>query len=236
MKRIILNNLLVLAGAVFAVNLACADDNSSMTNEMAVPLTPQQFISDAAEGGMKEIYLSQLALSKTTNDDVRSFANHMIRDHTAANTKLAKLAQDGGYDFPPTNTFAPDDPNWSNPMLAHPEDIKGGQMLIMTNMAYLNDYRDVQHLESLPNDQFDQEYVGGMVQDHMHAVSAFDTASQTLTDEKLKKFAGKTLPTLRKHLRMAQELNTKYNEQAGGTNGTNSVAQPTPGTTPMNSM
>ena len=223
MKRIIWNNLLILASAVFVVNLACADDDNSMTNQMAATLTPQQFISDAAEGGMKEVYLSQLALQKSTNDDVRDFANRMIKDHTAANNKLAKLAQDGGYDFPPTNTFAADDPNWSNPMLTHPEDIKGGQMLIMTNMSYLDDYRAVQHLQSLPIDQFDQEYVDGMNQDHMSAVNEFDQASKTLTDPKLQKFAAKTLPTLRKHLHMAQDLNARYNEAASGTN---SVAQP----------
>lgn len=226
MKRIIWHKMLVFAGTAMVMNLAWADDNS-MTNQVAastaMPLTPQQFVTDAAIGGMKEVYLSQLALNRTTNDDVKDFANHMVKDHTAANLKLARLAQDGGYDFPATNTFASDDPNWSTPILAHPEEIKGGQMLIMTNMSHLDDYRAVQHLQSLPNDQFDQEYVDAMTQDHMAAVSEFDTASQTLTDEKVKKFATKTLPTLRKHLRMAQALNDKYNEGGGSTN---SVAQP----------
>jgi putative membrane protein len=235
MKRMIWSKVLVLAGASIAMNMAWADDNTAATNQPVVPLTEQQFVSDAAVGGMKEVYLSQLALEKSTNDDLKGFANHMIKDHTAANVKLAKLAQAEGYDFPPTNTFAADDANWNNPLLTHPEDIKGGQMLTMTNLPYLSDYRAVQQLMSLSGNGFDQAYLEGMVQDHSQAVNEFETAGATLTDAKLKKFAEKTLPTLRKHSQMAQELNDKYNSMASGTN-TNSTAQPSQAQVPVNPM
>jgi putative membrane protein len=232
MKRIISNKLFALATVVIATNVAWADDSqSAVTNQMGLLLTPQQFVTDAAVGGMEEVYMSQLALDKSSNEDVKSLANRMIKDHSAANHKLEKIAQDGGYAFPATNTFSANDGNWSNPMLAHPENIKGAQMLIMTNMPYLADYQAVQQLKSTPSDQFDRAYLDGMVMDHSATVSEFEAASQSLTDQKLKKFADKTLPTLRKHLQMVRDLDARYNGQNTNAPSANS-AMATPPTTP----
>jgi putative membrane protein len=130
----------------------------------------------------------------------------MVKDHDAANKKLMKIAGDEGLNIPPTNTFSADDPNWSNPLISKPESLKGAQMLTVTNLPYLMDYRTVKHLQSLTGNQFDQVYLSDMVSDHVQAVNVFETASQSLSDLKLKKFADKTLPTLRKHSKMAQEL------------------------------
>ena len=212
MKRIISNKLFALATVVIATNAAWADDNqnSTITNQMGVLLTPQQFVTDAAVGGMEEIYVSQLALNKSSNEDVKSLANHMIKDHSAANKKLEKIAQDGGYAFPATNTFSAADATWSNPILTHPENIKGAQMLTLTNLPYLADYQAIQQLKSIPSDQFYRDYLDGMVMDHTATVSEFEAASQSLTDEKLKKFADKTLPTLRKHLQMVRDVDARY--------------------------
>ncbi|HEY3931802.1 MAG TPA: DUF4142 domain-containing protein, partial [Verrucomicrobiae bacterium] len=137
-----------------------------------------------------------------------------------------KIAQEEGFNFPPTNTFSADDPNWSNPLITNPENIKGAQMLTMTNFPYLTDYVDVKRLQSLNGDQFDQAYLSDMVNDHAQAVNEFEMASQSLTDPKLKKFADKTLPTLQKHSKMAQELNDKYNGP-GEMNATNAPGSTT---------
>jgi putative membrane protein len=219
--------ILALGISGVAATAAFADDTN--TNQPPSTLTSQQFVSDAAVGGMKEIYLSQLALEKSTNDDVKSFATHMVRDHRRADAKLQKIADAEGLTFPATNTFAADDPNWNSALITEAGTMKGGQLLISTNLPYLNDYRDVQQLKSLPADQFDQAYVSSLASDHLAAVSEFETASQSLSDEKLEKFAEKTLPTLRKHSAMAQELNSKYNSLPGGNTVTN---QPSSTTTP----
>jgi putative membrane protein len=233
MNGTICNQICALVAIVIATNVAWADDNQSatVTNQMGLLLTPQQFVSDAAVGGMKEVYLSQLALQKTANEDVQSFANRMIKDHSAANKKLEKIAQDEGYALPATNTFSAADATWSNPMLTHPENIKGAQMLTLTNLPYLADYQAIQQLKSIPSDQFDRAYLDGMVQDHSSTVSEFEAASQSLTDEKLKKFADKTLPTLRKHLQMVRDLDAKYSGQNTNTPSANS-AMVTPPTAP----
>jgi len=145
----------------------------------------------------------------------------MVKDHGGANKKLAKIAETEGFNFPPTNTFSAADPNWSNPLIVNPGSIKGAQMLTMPNLPYLADYLAVKHLQSLTGDQFDQAYLNDMVGDHIQAVSEFETASQSLSDPDLKKFATKTLPTLQKHSKMAQELNDKYNTLNGTATTTN---------------
>ena len=220
MKLTIWNQIVFALGISSMATLALADENLASTNQSPTALTSQQFVSDAAVGGMKEVFLSEMALATSTNTEINNFARRMVKDHGAANKKLMKIAEDEGLNFPPTNTFSADDPNWSNPLISNPESLKGAQMLMMTNFPYVTDYQAVKHMQSLTGNPFDQMYLNGMVSDHIQAVNEFETASQNLSDPKLKKFADKILPTLRKHSRMAQELNDQYNKALNGTNTT----------------
>jgi putative membrane protein len=232
MKLTIWNKIVLALGVSSIAIPALADESSSSTNQSPPTLTSQQFVSDAAVGGMKEMFLSEAALVTSTNDDIKSFAKRMVKDHSAANKKLAKIAEAEGLNFPPTNTFSADDPNWSDARISNPDSLKGAQLLTMTNLPYLTDYLDVKHLQSLTGDQFDQGYLSDMAGDHTQAVSEFETASQNLSDPNLKKFATKTLPTLQKHSKMAQELNDKYNAP----NGTTTTNQPSSTVTPVAPM
>jgi len=51
-----------------------------------------KFATDAAEGGMAEVQLGQLAVSKATNADVKNFAQKMVDDHSKANDQLKAAA------------------------------------------------------------------------------------------------------------------------------------------------
>jgi putative membrane protein len=232
MKSNILNKIVFMLGISSLALPALANEGMADTNQPSAALSCQQFVSDAAGGGMKEIVLSTKALENSTNSEIKSFARRMIKDHSAANEKLMKIAQEKGLAFPPTNMFAADDPNWNNPLITNPETIKGAQLLTMTNFPNLADYQAVRHLQSLNGDQFDQAYVNDMAGDHAQAVSEFEMASQNLSDPDVKKFAAKTLPTLQKHSKMADELNDKYN-MPGGTNMTNQPVSNLNSTPPM---
>src|ERR1700744_46821 len=178
MKQNMLMKLSLVTGMALMTSMAWADDpmtsqtampnnnqpansdNNNMASQM--PLSPQKFVTDAATCGMKEVYVSQLALQKSQNDDVKSFANRMIRDHSAANRKLEKIAMEEGYSFPSTNLFTANDPNWNNTQLNHlPTDtIKGqaAEALIATNGQNLADYQAVQSLQTVSGTQFDRAY------------------------------------------------------------------------------
>jgi putative membrane protein len=51
-----------------------------------------EFAVKAADGGMFEVEAADLALSKTTNADVKALAEMMKKDHSTANTELKALA------------------------------------------------------------------------------------------------------------------------------------------------
>lgn len=61
----------------------------------------QQFVIDAAHGGMAEVQLGQLALERSRNPEVKQFARQMIQEHTRANERLMRLAAQKGI-TPPT--------------------------------------------------------------------------------------------------------------------------------------
>jgi putative membrane protein len=209
-----LNKMFLAAGiAVAAMGAARADEATSTTHPMTLPA--QQFVWDAALGGRKEIRLSEIALEKSQDADIKKFARRMITDHSKANASLMKIADEEGLTYPATNTFSTDDTNWNNTSLSGytiaVQNIKQGQLLMMTtNMQDTADYQAIRSLQSLSGYQFDQTYLDDMVTDHAKAVDLFASASKGLTDAKLKKFAGKTLPTIRKHSMMAQDLANKH--------------------------
>jgi putative membrane protein len=64
----------------------------SMTSAIAYAASPATFVDDASAKGLAEIQTSQLALEKSQSGDIQSFAKMMIDDHTAANKKLADIA------------------------------------------------------------------------------------------------------------------------------------------------
>jgi putative membrane protein len=64
-------------------------------------------------------------------------------------------------------------------------------------------------LAGLSGADFDRDYAASQVKDHEEAVSLFEKQSKGGSDAELKEWAGKTLPTLRHHLKMAKELKEK---------------------------
>ena len=86
----------------------------------------------------------------------------------------------------------------------------------------------VTKMSSMTGADFDREYVKMMVSDHRKDVSEFEKESRRGTDADLKAFAGKTLPTLQEHLRMAEALpgadrsGGAMNSNSGGSRNSNS--------------
>jgi putative membrane protein len=60
----------------------------------------KEFVMKAAQGGMAEVMLGQMASSKGTSPDVKNFGNRMVSDHGKANDELKQLAQNKGMALP----------------------------------------------------------------------------------------------------------------------------------------
>ena len=71
---------------------------------------------------------------------------------------------------------------------------------------------DVDKMGKLTGADFDKAYMKHMVDDHKHDVSMFEKKSKSGQDTDLKAWAGKTLPTLREHLQLAQTTHASVNK------------------------
>jgi putative membrane protein len=56
-------------------------------------MTDKAFVKKALQGGMAEVQLGQLALQKSSNDDVKQFAQKMVDDHTKLGDQMKQVAQ-----------------------------------------------------------------------------------------------------------------------------------------------
>src|ERR1041385_289724 len=49
------------------------------------------FVNDAAQAGLLEVKLGELAKSNASSEDVKKLAEHMVADHTKAGNELTEL-------------------------------------------------------------------------------------------------------------------------------------------------
>ena len=64
------------------------------------PPAPSIFVKKAALDGMTEVEAGKIALSKSQDPAIRSFAERMVSDHGRANAELASLAKSKGIAAP----------------------------------------------------------------------------------------------------------------------------------------
>lgn len=70
-------------------------------------------------------------------------------------------------------------------------------------------------LRKLSGAEFDQAYMAQMTKDHDKVVEAFENASKSSTDDDVKAFAAKTLPTLQGHLEQARQTRASLPDKTG---------------------
>lgn len=149
---------------------------------MAANLSPQdqKFLKDAAQGGMAEVMLGEMASKKATEDSVKQFGQMMVKDHTKANKQLKELATEKGFRLP--------------------ADVGPEHKALAAR------------LEKLSGSEFDRTYMKEMVEDHEKDVKEFQKEADSGRDADVKKWAGKTVPTLEMHLKMAKETALKVSK------------------------
>ena len=70
------------------------------SNSTRISAVDEQFVIKAAQGGMAEVELSQLALQRANSNQVKQYAQRMVQDHTQANARLSQLAVQKGVILP----------------------------------------------------------------------------------------------------------------------------------------
>jgi putative membrane protein len=165
-------HLLVLASLTlfgFAFSPARAAD--------AVSSADKSFVMKAAQGGMTEVQLGQLAADKGTSQDVKDFGSKMVTDHGKANDELKSITSSKGITLPDKL------------------DAKHQGM--------------VDKLSGMSGSAFDKAYVDAMVTAHKKDDALFTKEASKGQDADIKAFAAKTDETVRMHLSMIQDIQSK---------------------------
>ena len=72
-------------------------------------------------------------------------------------------------------------------------------------------------MSRMSGDAFDKAYMDDMLKDHKHDVAEFRKEANGGKDADIKGFAGKTLPTLEEHLKMAEDTHAKVSGKSAST-------------------
>ena len=116
-----LKSLSLITGAalVFAVHLGAQPQygqpnsqppqkapSSPATAKQSASTAAQDFLKTVSQDNRAEIELGQLAQSKASNDQVKSYAEMLVSDHTKANDEVTSLAQTKSVTLPGDLTAA----------------------------------------------------------------------------------------------------------------------------------
>jgi putative membrane protein len=137
----------------------------------------REFVEDMIAGGNAEVELGRLVEDKSKNREVRQFAAMLVEDHTKAGTDLKQVATTANIEPMPADAGARDEHN----------DL-------------------MERLGKLSGEEFDREYIKAMVDKHEKTVDTVEEKADGPSNDHVKQWAAKTLPTLKKHLEQAKQI------------------------------
>ncbi|MEH3115825.1 DUF4142 domain-containing protein [Pedobacter terrae] len=187
-------------------------------------ITTEQFLQQAAIAGMKEVLTGKLAGDKATDKKIKAFGQMMVNDHNQANEELRTLAKLKKVALPMSNPEGGLRPDGR--VDSAPENLKdtsrtrnaGGEagntglaQKKVNGPTEAEVTQAIDQLRKLNGSSFDQAYVEMMISDHQKAVALFEKAAQS-SDADVKRYAGKYLPNLRKHLKQVSALAGKSSQ------------------------
>ncbi|WP_219097241.1 DUF4142 domain-containing protein [Pseudomonas sp. UMAB-40] len=149
----------------------------------AFAATSNDFVDNAAAGGIAEIETSRLALEKSSSADIKAFANMMITDHSKANDELAALAKKNDIEVPDETTLVKQAKE---------------KILDMRDESFDAAYADNQVKAHEDTIKLFEKQANTVTDDKVKGAT------------ELKGFAQKMLPALEKHLEMAKKLQAAH--------------------------
>ena len=75
-------------------------DSGPNSGDVGQIMQDKMFLRKAAEGGIAEVKLGQLAAQKGSSDEVKAFGQKMVDDHTKMNSEMAEVADSLGVMLP----------------------------------------------------------------------------------------------------------------------------------------
>ncbi len=98
-----ITSILTMAGLALALGapvLQAQTSSRDKENHGQLSEKDYKFLTNAAQGGLIEVQLGQLASTKGSSESVRNFGQRMVTDHSKANDELKQLAAQKGVTIP----------------------------------------------------------------------------------------------------------------------------------------
>lgn len=150
-----------------------------------VQMSANDFVAQATLSDLFEIETSRLALSRSTNADVKQFAQRMVDEHTRTSASLkAAMAT-------------------------------SGQTVNVATQLDEGMRSQLATLTALPATEFDRRYLELQVEGHQRALSLMQRYGSSGDVPALKAFASTNAPTISSHLDQARQLRELHANQGG---------------------
>jgi putative membrane protein len=151
---------------------------SNPSGDATLTAEDQQFFDNVTSSNRMEVEVGRVAEDKAADDRVKQLAQKIADDHERAGRDLtSNVSNSRGHDAARAEH--------GQPMPGH-EEMR-------------------QRLEKLSGAAFDRAYLEEMVKHHQKDIKEFERAAQS-SNAQIRGFAERTLPTLREHLQMSQQL------------------------------
>jgi putative membrane protein len=140
--------MLCMALSAVAAMAQSSNSGTAMGREGGMAMvssSDRKFAMTAAMGGMAEVEMARLALTKATSDAVKQYAQKMIDDHTPNNAELMQIASTKGITLP----TAPDAKHRA--MMAKMERLSGAEF--DRQYIMMAGHKDHQKMEKLFRDE-----------------------------------------------------------------------------------
>lgn len=219
------------------------DRTQASANPGAAAATPagsgrmadERFLTKATKGNEKEVAAATVALQKASSQDVREYANHLLRDHQDMLVKLDETAVAlgvsqtrrytamGGWGSSEANVDASTAAGATHTggtvtgrgstgyetagMASADANRSSTSMTTQAVPASASDDPAVRKLAGLSGASFDRAFADQMVTDHKKTIAEFERASDDKSlSAQTRSLASNALPKLRNHLAMAESL------------------------------
>jgi putative membrane protein len=163
----------ILLAVIVALNFTAPPVRAADT----VSAADKTFVMKAAQGGMTEVELGQLAADQATDPAVKDFGSKMVTDHGAANAELKTIA--------------------------------ASKSITLSDKLDAKHQAMVDKMKSLSGPAFDKAYVPAMVAAHKKDDALFSKEASSGEDADIKAFAAKTDQTVKMHLTMIEDIQSK---------------------------
>lgn len=168
--------VLTIAAFTFPALAQSLDKKADINSAANVAASTADFVQHVALGDMFEIQSGKLADDKAMDAHTKAFARQMVADHTRTAKELKRMVDNGTVKH------------------SLPTALDAARQKILDR------------LKNLKGKDFAEQYRSDQIAAHQAAVSLFERYAASGDNAVLKDWAAKTLPALRHHLEMAQNL------------------------------